>query len=220
MRISDWSSDVCSSDLLRLRDADDGAGAAGRDAGLARDHRAVRPRLPRGRTLRIHPPDRRGRGAVDQRLPVGLLHAGRHPRAARHLRHRLARHADDPGRAKGVDPRQPPPADVPQHVLALHRRRLDRRLHLRLSDGSAVMSTDTVRAHDHHAEGAHDEPAHGTIKGYLTGFGLSVVLTVIPFWIVMSGAIAARTAAFLVFLAFAFVQIVVHMISFLPITTP
>src|SRR3546814_4017011 len=77
------------------------------------------------------------------------------------------------------------------------------------------MSTDTVRAHDHHAEGAHDEPAHGTLKGYLTGFGLSVVLTAIPFWIVMSGAIADRTAAALVVLAFAFVQIVVHMIYFL-----
>ncbi|RIA43556.1 cytochrome bo3 quinol oxidase subunit 4 [Hephaestia caeni] len=81
------------------------------------------------------------------------------------------------------------------------------------------MSTDTVRAHDHHAEGTHDEPAHGTLKGYLTGFGLSVVLTAIPFWIVMSGAIADRTAAALVVLAFAFVQIIVHMVYFLHMNT-
>ena len=40
------------------------------------------------------------------------------------------------------DRSQPAPADVPQHVLALPRRRLDRRLHLRLSDGDAPMSTD------------------------------------------------------------------------------
>src|SRR3546814_15477882 len=96
------------------------------------------------------------------------------------------------------DLRQPPPADVPQHVLALPRRRLDRRLHLRLSDGSAVMSTDTVRAPDHQAEGAHDAPAHGTLKGYLTGFGLSVVLTAIQFWIVLPSALDYRTAAVLV----------------------
>src|SRR3546814_17037575 len=81
-----------------------------------------------------------------------------------------------------------------------------------LSRARAVMSTDTVRANDQHAEGTHDEAAHGTLKGYLTGFGLSVVLTAIPFWIVMSGAIADRTAAARVVLAFAFVQIVVQIV--------
>ena len=40
-----------------------------------------------------------GAGAAAQRLPVGVLHAGRHPRPARHLRHRLAGHADGPGAA-------------------------------------------------------------------------------------------------------------------------
>ena len=45
----------------------------------------------------------------------------------------------------GLIPDQPPPADVPEHVLALPRRHLDRRLHLRLSDGNAAMSTRTPR---------------------------------------------------------------------------
>ena len=44
------------------------------------------------------PPDPRGRRAAAQRLPVRVLHAGGHARAARHLRHRLAGHADGPGR--------------------------------------------------------------------------------------------------------------------------
>ena len=43
-------------------------------------------------------------------------------------------------------------------------------------------------AHDNHA---HDHAAggesHGTVKSYLIGFVLAVVLTVIPFWMVMSG---------------------------------
>ncbi len=43
-------------------------------------------------------------------------------------------------------------------------------------------------AHDNHA---HDHAAggesHGSVKSYLIGFVLAVVLTVIPFWMVMSG---------------------------------
>ncbi len=86
-----------------------------------------------------------GAGAAAQRLPVVVLHAGRHARPARHLRHHLAGHADGAGRPQhGLIARQPPPADVPVDVLALSRRGLDRRLHLRLPDGSPAMS-----AHEH-----------------------------------------------------------------------
>jgi cytochrome o ubiquinol oxidase operon protein cyoD len=67
---------------------------------------------------------------------------------------------------------------------------------------------------------AHDAAAsHGTLKSYLTGFGLSAVLTAIPFWIVMTGAIEARAIAAIVVLAFAAVQIFVHMIYFLHMNT-
>ena len=41
----------------------------------------------------------------------------------------------------------------------------------------------------HHAGAVHDE---ATLKGYMIGFALSVVLTAIPFWLVMSGAIASK----------------------------
>lgn len=64
-----------------------------------------------------------------------------------------------------------------------------------------------MSAHDTHA-------AHGSLKGYLIGFGLSVVLTAIPFWLVMTGALDANLTAVAI-IALAVVQILVHMIFFL-----
>ncbi|HWK36438.1 cytochrome o ubiquinol oxidase subunit IV [Sphingomonas sp.] len=57
--------------------------------------------------------------------------------------------------------------------------------------------------------------AHGSRRSYLLGFLLSVVLTAVPFWLVMTGAIAdaATTAALVVVLAI--VQILVHTVFFL-----
>ena len=70
--------------------------------------------------------------------------------------------------------------------------------------------------HAHHPEHSHgEEPSHGTMKSYLTGFGLSVVLTAIPFWLVMGGVLSNATAAAVLVLLFALVQIIVHMIYFL-----
>lgn len=77
-------------------------------------------------------------------------------------------------------------------------------------------------AHPHgdaHAHGAADHGAHGSLRDYVVGFLLSVVLTAIPFWLVMSGAIADRQTTGLVVMAFAAVQIVVHMIYFLHMNT-
>ena len=77
------------------------------------------------------------------------------------------------------------------------------------------MSTDTHAAHadDHHHHG--DDHSHGTFSSYMLGFVLSVVLTAIPFWLVMSGALPSKEITALVIMAFAVVQIVVHMIYFL-----
>jgi len=67
---------------------------------------------------------------------------------------------------------------------------------------------------DHHHD--HDDGApHATVKGYLTGFILSVILTAIPFWLVMGNVFEKSSTTALVILAFAAVQIVVHMIYFL-----
>lgn len=71
-----------------------------------------------------------------------------------------------------------------------------------------------------HAETGHDNGhAPVTLKGYLTGFILSIVLTAIPFWLVMSGVIADKSLTGLIIMAFAAVQIVVHMIYFLHMNT-
>ncbi|MFK0690684.1 cytochrome o ubiquinol oxidase subunit IV [Mesorhizobium sp. IMUNJ 23033] len=60
---------------------------------------------------------------------------------------------------------------------------------------------------------------HGTLRGYLTGFALSVVLTAIPFWLVMSNALGNQMASAIAIMAFAVVQIVVHMVFFLHMNT-
>jgi cytochrome o ubiquinol oxidase subunit IV len=65
-----------------------------------------------------------------------------------------------------------------------------------------------------HTHDSHGGGAHGDVKSYLIGFFLSVVLTALPFGLVMSGSLPHGTAAPVCF-AFAAVQIVVHLIYFL-----
>jgi cytochrome o ubiquinol oxidase subunit IV len=62
---------------------------------------------------------------------------------------------------------------------------------------------------------ASDGHSHGSLRSYLSGFALSVVLTAVPFWLVMSGALGSTQATVLTIMAFALVQIVVHMVFFL-----
>ena len=69
-----------------------------------------------------------------------------------------------------------------------------------------------MSAHDNHA--AADQGAHGSLRDYVIGFALSVVLTAIPFGLVMARPLADGPTAAII-LAFAAVQIVVHMIFFL-----
>lgn len=80
------------------------------------------------------------------------------------------------------------------------------------------MNTDT---HAVHADGHHhgDGHAHGTFSSYMLGFVLSVVLTAIPFWLVMSGTLPSKQVTALLIMTFAVVQIVVHMIYFLHMNT-
>ncbi len=71
--------------------------------------------------------------------------------------------------------------------------------------------------HDHgHGHGAH--AVHISLKGYLIGFVLSVILTAIPFWLVMTGVLNSKQGTAFAITAFAVVQIVVHMIYFLHMT--
>ena len=74
-------------------------------------------------------------------------------------------------------------------------------------------------AHDHddHLDGEAD--FHVSYKGYATGFILSVLLTAIPFWLVMAKVLPTPKMTGLVILAFAAVQMVVHMVYFLHMNT-
>ncbi|MDR3414628.1 MAG: cytochrome o ubiquinol oxidase subunit IV [Nevskia sp.] len=74
-----------------------------------------------------------------------------------------------------------------------------------------------VHGHDEHGHGS--GAAHGSFKGYMTGFLLSVVLTAVPFWLVMGKVIPNAQATTAIVLAFAVVQILVHMVYFLHLNT-
>ncbi|TYQ20078.1 MULTISPECIES: cytochrome o ubiquinol oxidase subunit IV [Duganella] len=74
--------------------------------------------------------------------------------------------------------------------------------------------------HDHHGHDDHghheqDDGNHGTMKEYAIGFVLSVILTAIPFWLVMAKVFDKSSTTAFVILGFAAVQVVVHMIYFL-----
>ncbi len=64
---------------------------------------------------------------------------------------------------------------------------------------------------------SHHDAAHGSVKSYAVGFLLSVVLTVVPFWLVMSGSFDKWTTVITILL-FAVVQIAVHLKYFLHLT--
>lgn len=75
-----------------------------------------------------------------------------------------------------------------------------------------------MSAHDIHAghDDHHDhDDLHVTMGDYVKGFILAVILTAIPFYLVMTGAISDRTTAVAVLGLFAIVQVLVHMVYFL-----
>ena len=63
-----------------------------------------------------------------------------------------------------------------------------------------------------------DTHGHGSLRGYLVGFGLAVVLTAVPFALVMTGALSVTATSLLIF-GLAVVQIVVHVVFFLHLDT-
>ena len=74
---------------------------------------------------------------------------------------------------------------------------------------------DAHHGHDDHGHGHHDAHAvHYSLKDYTIGFTLAVILTVIPFWLVMGNILDPGTTRFVI-MGFAAVQLVVHMVYFL-----
>ena len=81
------------------------------------------------------------------------------------------------------------------------------------------MSTTSSHAGDAHLPAHGDTQAHGSRRGYLTGFVLAVILTVIPFWLVMGEVLENTTITALLVFACAIVQIFVHVVYFLHLDT-
>lgn len=69
-----------------------------------------------------------------------------------------------------------------------------------------------------HAD-AHDDHDHGSHASYIKGFILSVILTAIPFALVMSGGLESRGLTAVLVIGFAIAQILVHMVYFLQMTS-
>jgi cytochrome o ubiquinol oxidase operon protein cyoD len=82
---------------------------------------------------------------------------------------------------------------------------------------------DVHAAHDaahsgHDGHGDDHGQGHGlhlTLDGYLIGFGLSVILTAIPFGLVISGVLESKNATAFAITILAVAQILVHMVYFL-----
>jgi len=83
------------------------------------------------------------------------------------------------------------------------------------AEGHAASHAGHHGAHDHDSGGQ----SHGSFRSYMTGFVLSVILTAIPIWLVMGNVLGDAQVTGLVIMAFAVVQIVVHMIYFLHMNT-
>ncbi|HTJ97056.1 MAG TPA: cytochrome o ubiquinol oxidase subunit IV [Rhodocyclaceae bacterium] len=77
------------------------------------------------------------------------------------------------------------------------------------------MSNATHGTHAHHDDHHSDDANHGSLYDYVVGFILSVILTAIPFWLVMDKIIDSKTVLSIVLLGIGAVQIVVHMVYFL-----
>ncbi|BCH61611.1 cytochrome O ubiquinol oxidase CyoD [Agrobacterium vitis] len=82
---------------------------------------------------------------------------------------------------------------------------------------------DQTHAHPHghghgHNHGGH-EASHGSMKTYMIGFILSVILTSIPFYLVMSGSLTNKALLAGIVMGLGAIQVVVHMIYFLHMNT-
>ncbi len=71
-------------------------------------------------------------------------------------------------------------------------------------------------SHDTNSDTSVD--SHGSYKSYLTGFLFSVVLTVIPFWVVLGKPDIPTGLKIAVIFGMGAVQILVHVIYFLHVT--
>ncbi|MEM1272355.1 MAG: cytochrome o ubiquinol oxidase subunit IV [Pseudomonadota bacterium] len=63
-----------------------------------------------------------------------------------------------------------------------------------------------------------DGQSHGSYRSYIIGFVLSVVLTLVPFWVVLSEVEINLTLALAIIFGLGAIQIMVHVYYFLHVT--
>ncbi|EQB06404.1 hypothetical protein L288_11170 [Sphingobium quisquiliarum P25] len=80
-----------------------------------------------------------------------------------------------------------------------------------------MSSTDTHMDPALHSHG--DTHGHGSRRGYRIGTVLAILLTFLPFWLVMSGVLQDRQTTAILIFAMALIQIVVHVVCFLHLDT-
>ena len=84
------------------------------------------------------------------------------------------------------------------------------------------MTTHSDTAHHHtNAHDDHHDDGHGeiTFRGYMTGFILSVILTVLAFWLVMGNVFEKSGVTALAILVLGAIQMCVHAVYFLHMNT-
>src|SRR5262249_23278594 len=165
-------------------------------------------RVPRARAARVRRHDRARRDAAIERLPLGLLHAGRLPRPARDRRPALARRDGGAGRRQELSAHRGAAPALFLPLLARARHHLGGALHGRLSDGSPLMSETTVPV-------LAKEGPSGVLV-YTTGLALAVILTATSFWVTNTSTLWAPGVG-LGLAVLAIAQMGVHLVFFLHI---
>ncbi|MGQ3055792.1 MAG: cytochrome o ubiquinol oxidase subunit IV [Nevskia sp.] len=80
----------------------------------------------------------------------------------------------------------------------------------------ASANAEFVHGHDEAHDDHHDDGIpHAAFKDYLIGFLLSVLLTAVPFWLVMADVLPSKLAATAIIVVFAIAQMLVHIVYFL-----
>ncbi|MGI4718085.1 MAG: cytochrome o ubiquinol oxidase subunit IV [Janthinobacterium lividum] len=74
--------------------------------------------------------------------------------------------------------------------------------------------SEHIHHHEHDHDGHTSFVTHYSLKDYAIGFVLSLILTAIPFWLVMGHVLPPETTKYVI-MGFAAVQFVVQMIYFL-----
>lgn len=79
------------------------------------------------------------------------------------------------------------------------------------------MSASSNTAHD--KGHGHQGGGHGSFKSYMIGFVLSVILTAIPFYVVMGDVLDSRLLAVAIIFVLGAAQMIVHIYYFLHVTS-